>query len=109
MSQLNTIFFSSESDYHHRLIKSIFKVVGSSWRLEDVTDNAAAVDVVLVDCDTVKVHPNQLKNKMGAKLCVAYAPHTANTSEFDACLSKPIRSRELVHLLEQLQQMLKPS
>lgn len=109
MSQLNTISFWSESDYNNRLIKSIFKSVGSGWQLEDVKDDSAVVDVILVDCDTVKTHPNQLKHKVGAKFCVAYAPHTANTSEFDACLSKPIRSRELVHLLEQLQQMLKPS
>lgn len=100
MTSLNTISFLSESDYNQRLIKSMFSVVSANWHLE--SGKLDAVDVILVDCDNVKL----LKNKMQAKLFVAYASPTTDTTGFDARLAKPIRSRDLMNLLGQLKQML---
>lgn len=82
----------------------MFSVVSTGWHLED--GKHGVVDVVLVDCDTVKQQPQLLKNEMHAKLFVAYAPSSMDTTGFDARLAKPIRSRDLMNLLGQLEQML---
>lgn len=88
-------------------MRSLFTIAGhrarTEWLLRDDQDTA---DVVLIDAETPDSSSEQIRNRLRGKIFVAYSSRQDLPSGFDAYLHKPVRSRELVALLDHLETLL---
>lgn len=109
MRSLGTVCFVSASDHEHRVMRSLFSIAGhrekSDWLLKDPVNQHDA-DVVVVDAEIPEFDLQQIKSQLHAKIMVAYSVKSVPEKGFDAHLRKPVRSRDLVALLDHLERLL---
>lgn len=108
MANTHTIRLLSDSNHDQVVVKSLLGIVGhrasANWTYPEY--DGLKSDVIIVDIDGVQPNLATLKRQYGAKAVVVYGitPYKMPLSDF--LLVKPVRAKDLLLLLNDLEQLL---
>lgn len=107
MANLRTMYLASKNNHDVLVIKSLLGIVGhrASTNWAPVEDGMRA-DVIILDVDNAFPNVVALKKDTGCKLVVSYSVTNQKIPNIDFQLSKPVRARDLLALLNDLENML---